>query len=223
MVVEAIPASASEAISGSDHARINAFKIPGVISRSKHLLRSGRHIGFFVDIDPLLDDPTECKRVVDWYVDTLWEIRSEDALSAIDSLAFIEKDSTSSSTVGVIRIAGAVSIGAQIPHVIVRLGKEIISERIKFKSSHFPPLQPSERYLGFNFVLVTDHCTSGAEAARAIEAIEASGGRVCALLAYSLVSSEFNYRWFANRDVQVRTFLLLPDHFHLMDFPYDLN
>lgn len=196
-----------------DLARREAFLLPGVVNESTHLLRTNRRHNYYLDIDPILANPVECERVVQWFAGLIWRIRAEHRESPLDMLAFIEKDRDSGGTVGVLQIAGAISIATQTPYVVVRLGKELPSERIKYGRSHSgwkfePPL--NSRFSGRTFAVLTDHCTGGDEVFRASSVITDNGGKVSDVLAYSIIAPEFQWALFQQRGIRVHHFLQAP-------------
>jgi len=190
-----------------DRFRLEAFRrIPGVVNESEHLLRTGKRKDYYIDFDPLINDPLECRTIVKWYVDKIHEIVEERPL---DALGFIEKDRDSGGTTGVIRLAGAISIESGIPNFTIRLGKELIQERIKFRSRVDVPFQ--ETLLGLNIAVLSDHSTTGTEVLRGIDAIKYRGGTVTDFIVYSLIKPEFQFDIFNNEGIKVHNFLNAPD------------
>jgi len=191
-----------------DRFRREAFvRIPGVVNENEHPLRTGEEQDYYIDFDPLINDPVECRAVVRWYTKT---IRSILADHKIDVLGFIEKDRDSGGTTGAIRLAGALSMETGIPNLAIRLGKELPGERIKLRprlrqTSSPPSLE------GCIFVLLSDHSTTGSEGLRAVKAVEYFGGKVSDFVVYSLVGSKFRFCQFRSRGIRVHNFLTVPD------------
>lgn len=192
-------------------ARIQAFRIPGVVTKVSDDVGPDHRHNYYIDIDPILNDPAESDRVVRWYAETLRRIRSANPKEALDALAFIEKAPDTDETVGIIRLAGAISIEAQVPHIVVRLRKKDPAEQIKFKSLHDPELPPGFRFADYTFAVITEHCTSGALALKAMRAVEANGGHVRHLLTYSIIVPEFRWDAFLAKGIDVHPFLRAPD------------
>lgn len=200
-------------------ARLRAFLIPGAVTI---IPEAGQRHNYHIDIDPILNDPAECKRVVRWYVDAIASFRAERTpAKAPNMLAVVEKDKYANDTVGVLRLAAAISIGTSIPHIVVRVGRESLAERIKFKTAHQPELPLSARLQGSNVAIVTDHCTSGSEVLSVVDTVEQSGGTVTSLFAYTIITPEFNQAAFDAKDIKVRLFLDAPHDLLLLGFPLE--
>lgn len=192
----------------SDHFRRTAFRrIPGVVNRSEHLFRTGKRRDYYLDIDPLLDDPVECRKVVRYYIDMINSILTQ---RQINVLGFIEKDRDSGGTTGVIRLAAAISIETGIPNLTIRLGKELPEERIKLRA--LPKGTPVQASLeGLAFAVLSDHSTTGSEALRANEAVRYRGGRVTDFIVYSLIKPEFQFNAFKEQGIKVHPYFIAPD------------
>jgi orotate phosphoribosyltransferase len=190
-----------------DRFRREAFRrIPGVVNESEHIFRTGRRKDYYIDFDPLINDPIECRSVVDWYVEVIKKILST---RQIDILGFIEKDRDSGGTIGALRLAGAISIATDIPNITIRLGKELIQERIKLRTKPDIPLTSSLSDL--SVVLITDHSTTGLEAIKSIRAVKYRGGKVTDFIAYSIIKPEYQYKIFQDQGIEVHSFLNAPD------------
>lgn len=177
-----------------DLARREAFLLPGVVRESTHPFQTNRKSNYYIDIDPMLANPVECERIVQWFANSIWGIRADHPEGSLDMLAFIEKDRDPGS-VGVIQAAGAISIATQTPYVIVRLGKEI-------------PLTP--RFSGKTFALLTDLCTEGDETLRAVSVIDTNGGKTSDLLTYSIIAPHSQQPLFRERNIRLHSFLEAP-------------
>jgi orotate phosphoribosyltransferase len=67
---------------------------------------------------------------------------------------------------------------------IIRQGKELPFEKIKLPTRKGLPA--AQKLAGQCVALITDHTTSGAEILQAVRAIEAVGGRVSDVIAYTI-------------------------------------
>ena len=158
---------------------------PGAIKSSLRFFKSGTAEDYFFDVDYLLNDPVSCETVVRLYVDQIQKILRH---HRVDFLAFIEKPTggpkPSGGTVGAIRLAGAISIYSGVPNVIIRLVKNQPCDKIKVPYDFGKP--QFEQLTGTNVILVTDHISKGREVFNSIDAIEANGGRVTDVVAFSV-------------------------------------
>jgi len=176
-----------------------SFAREGVVSHSEHFLRSGGVAHTYVDFDYLANDPVDSRRIVGLYSNKIEEILRE---REIDFLASIEK--ATGGTVGILRLAGAISIEVGIPNLVVRPAKEIPSERVKMPPVSGRPF--GERLLDMKVVLLTDHCTRGNELLRGVRAVDYVGGTVTDIITYTLVPSEVKSEAFLRENVQLHWF-----------------
>ncbi len=187
--------------------RLEAFRrIPGVVNKSRHILRTGARKDYYIDCDPLMNDPVECRNMIDWYASSIKQILQK---HRIDVLGFIEKDRDSGGTTGAIRLAGVLSTELGIPNLAIRLGKELIEERIKFRTDTQGSIRDSLG--GLDFALISDHSTTGDEAFRCVEAVNYRGGKVTDFIVYSLSKPEFQFNKFSEHGIEVHNFLIAPD------------
>jgi orotate phosphoribosyltransferase len=159
------------------------FRTPGAFRTSRHASRMGLKRPFYMDFDHLVHDPVQCEEIVRLIAERIQEIHSSHPVHAV---GFIEK--AEGGTTGALTIAGAVSIFTRLPNLVVRLWKDIPSERIKL-----PPVRgqrSSERLAGMNVVVVTDHSTTGDEVLRAARAVEYFGAKVEDVIIYTSIESE---------------------------------
>jgi len=199
-----------------DAARRVAFRIPGALTSVES--RPGRERGYHIDLDPILDDPVECDRVVQWYVHKLSAFSIKEPARAPELLAVIDKakNRARGDTVGVLRLAGAISIAFKRPHLIIDMSKDEPAARLKSRAPAELGVPAAERFAGYNVALVTDHCTTGSEALDALETIEGNGGTVTIFLAYTIIGSEFRRKDFEAKGVTVKHFLSAPEDLRLI-------
>lgn len=164
-------------------ATLDHFRTPGALRTSTHASRMGLKRPFYMDFDHLVHDPVQCEQIVRLIAEKIEQIQASHSLHAV---GFLEK--ADGGTTGALTIAGAVSIFTRLPNLVVRLWKDIPSERIKL-----PPVpgQPaSERLAEMSVVVVTDHSTSGDELLRAAEAVEHFGARVEDVIIYTSIEDK---------------------------------
>lgn len=181
------------------------YNIPGVI-RGPHAYRSGLTEDYYFDFDNIVCDPVRCELVAKWYISEVKKL-SERA----DYLIFLDKEE-GSGTVGAITLAGVISIETGIPYILVRLGKEIPPERVKFP---VPTNKKAEALRELSGVLISDHCTFGDELLRAADAIAVVGGHVKNIIVYSyredkLKQSKF-YEEIEPREIRFNGFMPLSE------------
>jgi len=170
------------------------IKAEGVKKRSWHRWRKGDESPWYSDFDSAVNDPIRCEVFSSWYADQIRKIARE---RKIDLLAPIEKDK--SGTIGVIRLSGVISILTGLPNVPVRLAKEIKSEKLKI-----PPVEGKPwkgRLNKSKMTILTDHCTTGSEVLKAVEAVEYNGGIVTDLIAYTYVPDKFDWNAFERKGI----------------------
>lgn len=180
------------------------FKKEGVIKRSYHFFRVGFEESYYMDFDAIVNDPNQCEDVTLLYRDKIRDIARQ---QHIDFLAPIEK--SSGGTIGIIRLAGAISILTGIPNVPIRLTKEIKSEKVKIPPIEGKPIKG--RLHGANVIILTDHCTTGAEVLDAVDAVEYSGGIVTDVISYSYRPDKFKWKRFKEGEIAFHFFYMLPD------------
>ncbi len=154
------------------------FKSPEAIKTSVRSLKSGGTAESFSDIDPLLNDPIGCRNATFLCVEWLERLARH---QRIDCFASIEK--AGGGTVGAIRLAGAISMYSGIPNIVIRPNKKIATEQIKL-----PPVEgrPGKDQLqGAKVVIITDHVTTATEILKATKVIEANGGKVTDVVAFT--------------------------------------
>lgn len=175
------------------------FTIPGVIKRSKHALKEGLIDKYYFDFDDVVCEPSRCEEVIDRYLLEIKKVEGEP-----DFLAFLEKRE-GSGTVGAITLAGAISIETGVPFVLIRLGKELQLERVKF------PIGVGEKKVGqfanLNGILISDHCTTGTELLKAIDAIKHIGGSISDVIVYSYRNDQLKLEEFEKATVVFHGFL----------------
>jgi len=177
------------------------FKSPGVIKTSKRGLRTGIVADYYIDFDNGTVDPFTAADVVSLYVIKINEILRQ---RSIDYLGFIEKDA--GGTVGAVKAALAISIMTKIPNILIKLGKELEFERVKLQ-----PISDKWQLGGSRFILITDHCTTGREAIKAVSAIEKNGGIVTDVVAYTSRSDRIKTRQFEERNITFHSIYNLPE------------
>lgn len=172
------------------------YKVPGVI-RGPHAYRSGLVEDYYFDFDNIVCDPVRCELVAKWYIGEIKKL-SESA----NYLIFLDKEE-GSGTIGAITLAGVISIETGIPYILVRLGKEIPSERVKFP---VPTNKKEEVLKNLSGVLISDHCTFGDELLRAAEAIASVGGHIKHIIVYSYRKDKLEQNKFNEKikDKQIR-------------------
>ncbi len=160
------------------HRVLWGFRAPGAYTSSTHLLSSGDEADFYVDFDLLVRDPARADEVVRLYAEGIAEVQY---LDPIHMLGFIEKEGN---TVGAVSAALALSILTQLPHIVIRLRKQAMSERLKLKSGS--GLEAGQRLNGRNVALICDHATRGTELASAVDSVHFFGGKVTRILFFSV-------------------------------------
>jgi orotate phosphoribosyltransferase len=135
----------------------------------------------YLDFDLTIRDPVISLDVCQLYVDVIMLIRTK---LVIDGLAFIKKDdAASSNTIGAIQLATLITTHreVQLPHIVVRLDKDIPHERVKFHNV----VNYSSLLDGKSFVIITDHISRGFEILDTISSLESYGGRVAAVISFT--------------------------------------
>lgn len=166
-------------------ATLDHFRTPGAFRRSRHASRMGLKREYYVDFDHLVHDPVQCEEIVRLIAEKIDEIMSSRPVHAI---AFIEK--ADGGTTGALTLAAALSIFTRLPNVVVRLWKDIASERMKLEP--VPGQSAAERLADVSLVIVTDHSTSGDELLRAMKATEYFGAKVDDVIIYTSIERQFN-------------------------------
>lgn len=159
-----------------------AFKAEDVLKRSEHGISKGGRQPWYIDFDFLVRDPIHCRQVVELMVERI----QRRASGGLDYIAFLEKRAN---TTGAIVLAGALSMETGIPHLVIRLAKDVGFEKVKMpgKAGNLP-LQ------GDRVLLVSDYVTKGRELLAAIRVIKMAGGEVVGVLAYVMNRDEFDQR-----------------------------
>ena len=158
-----------------------AFAIPGFYRSSEHLGDAGIQLHSYFDFDLTFRDPAFCRLAVEVLSQKVktWSVKAR-----VDYIAFLEKRAN---TTGALALAGALTIHTGIPHLIIRLRKDIPHERIKF------PQEAGEHPLkDANIVLVTDYATTGRELQPAIRVVENLGGKVVGVAVLVWDDQRFN-------------------------------
>lgn len=179
------------------------FRAPGAYTSSTHLLSSGDEARFYVDFDLIVRDPTRADEVVRLYAEAITAVKYVDP---IHLLGFIEKDGN---TVGALSGALALSILTQLPHVVVRLRKQAMSERLKLKSGS--GLEIGRRLEGRNVALVCDHATRGTELTLAAESVAFFGGKVTRIFLFSVRADKFEWDEFKSKGITIHARYRVPD------------
>lgn len=158
-----------------------AFAIPGFYRASKHVSDAGEPLDRYFDFDIVFRDPGFCRLAVQKLSEN---VKDRAAKERVDYIAFLEKRAN---TTGAITLAGALSIDTGIPHLIIRLRKDIPHERIKFPSeAGKEPLKDAK------IVLITDYANTGRELQPAVRAVVNLGGKVAAVVVLVWVVEKFN-------------------------------
>lgn len=177
-------------------ATLDHFRTPGAFRKSTHASRMGLKRPFYMDFDHFVHDPVQCEEIVRLIAENIGQIMVSRPVHAI---AFIEK--ADGGTTGAITLAGAISILVRLPNLVVRLWKDIPSERVKL-----PPIRgqsPSDRLAGMNVVIVADHSTTGDEVLRAVRAIGHFGCDVSDVIVYTSLDKDFKRDAFGNTRVHL--------------------
>lgn len=158
-----------------------AFAIPGVYRGSKHAGSSGILLERYLDFDVTFRDPAFCRLAVELLSQ---KVKACAAKKRVDYIAFLEKRAN---TTGALTLAGALTIHTGIPHLIVRLRKDVRDDRIKF-----PPEAGEHPLKDANVVLITDYATTGRELQPAVRAVEDLGGKVVGVVVLVWDDQRFN-------------------------------
>jgi orotate phosphoribosyltransferase len=185
------------------------FAVKGVVKRSFHLYRRGLGGPYYADFDIIINDPERCEQVVAEFSNRIASVARR---RKVDWLAFIEK--SAGGTVGAVRLSGALSIATKVPNMIIRMTKELKTERLKVGA---PPFK-LHRLNGENTVLITDHCTTGAEILEAADTVRYNGGNVSDALAYSYRPDTINLAGLEQAGIVFQGFFEIPQ-----DFPGSLK
>lgn len=148
-----------------------AFAIPGFYSPESDCF----------DFDIILRDPAFCRLAVELLSR---EVNVWAAKERVDYIAFLEKRAN---TTGALTLAGALTIHTGIPHLVVRLRKDIPHERIKFSQAAGEyPLKDAK------VVLLTDYATTGTKLQPAVKAVTSLGGKVIGIVVLVWDEERFN-------------------------------
>ncbi len=154
-----------------------AFATPGFYRKSKHVGDAGVEL----DFDIIFREPTFCRLAVQLLSE---KVKAWAAKERVDYMAFLEKPANTTSA---ITLAGALSIDTGIPHLVIRLHKDIPHERIKFpEEAGAAPLKDAK------VVLITDYANTGRELQPAVRAVVNLGGKVAAVVVLVWVEEQFN-------------------------------
>jgi len=177
------------------------FGIPGVVKQSEHYLRSGGRGSKYVDFDVIISDPVRCGQVTRLFAAQIEEVMSN---KAIDFLGFLDKGGEG--TVGAIALAGALEMLVSLPSVYVRPWKDVRMERIK--ASRDKEIYSLSDASG---ILVTDHCTTGGEALRAVRLLREAGAHMEDVVAYSYHTEDFEPESFVNESIEFYSMYECPE------------
>ncbi|MBC8520542.1 MAG: hypothetical protein H8D26_00905 [Methanomicrobia archaeon] len=156
------------------------------IGSSLHLLKGGREELFFVDFDCIVEDPSTCKEIAEWFSNKVLQI-AESRGGKPDFLGFIEKDGIG--TVGAIRLSGFISSLTEIPNILIRHNRELPYARIKISKKY--QVEEERRLEGKSVLIISDVSTTGAELMDAVKDVQDNGGNVTdAILYFSRCSIE---------------------------------
>ncbi len=158
-----------------------AFAIPGFYRGSSFIGDAGVELDRYFDFDIAFRDPAFCRLAVELMSR---EVKAWAAKKRVDYIALLEKRAN---TTGALTLAGALTIHTGIPHLVVRLRKDIPHERIKF------PQEAGEHPLkDANVVVLTDYATTGRELQPAVRAVENLGGKVVGVTVLVWNDQQFN-------------------------------
>ena len=180
------------------------FDTPQAIKQSTRLWRRGLREKFYVDFDILVTDPGRCGDIGRLYAHMI-----ETMYTRADILGFIEKEKSGEGTTGAIKLAGLISTLVGIPHVAIRLGKELPFERVKIPRRDNEPL--NNRLGGATVLIITDHLTTGGEAINAANAIENCGGTAIGVLSLTSIPKKIDWDEFARRRLEFKSIYAIPD------------
>lgn len=149
------------------------------IGSSRHLLKGGKQDALFFDFDFVVEDPSTCKKIAEWFCDKIQQV-AEYHGEKPDFLAFIEKDGIG--TVGALRLSSLISSLTGIPNIVVRLIRELPYERIKISKKY--QVENRQRLKGKNVLIISDVTTTGTELLDATKEVKANGGNVAGAIVY---------------------------------------
>lgn len=178
------------------------FRAPGAYRSSTYWLSSGDESKFYVDFDVIVRDPARADEVVRLFAERIAAVQDADPIHMV---GFLEKQGN---TVGALSMALALSIVTQLPHIVVRLGKQSMSERVKLKATS--GVEIGRRLEGRNVALVSDHATHGTELKLAVETVEFFGGKVTRIFLFSVRPDKFDWDWFPTKGITVHALYLVP-------------
>lgn len=136
---------------------IETLRVGLLMDGNDYALTSGGRSNFYIDIDYILSDVLNVKRIMNEFVLKIQELQNMGI--HFDRLAFIEKDS---GPVGALTLKDLLIVQTGIPALIVRVQRRIWSAAIK----GYPPLQRGEKVL-----IISDIATSGAAIRKAAQII----------------------------------------------------
>lgn len=137
---------------------------------SEWALTNGGRSNYYWDLDSILTTPAEIEEVTSCYLGEIDQIRT--TLGPIDRLGFIEKDS---GPVGALTLKDLLIVRSNIPGVIIRQQRRILTAAIKGKE----PLHPGER-----IVLISDVSTSGSGILKTAKIVWAFRAKVIAAIVF---------------------------------------
>lgn len=158
-----------------------AFAIPGFYKASTHIGDAGVRLERYFDLDFLYRDPAFCRLAVEMLSA---KVEAWAAKMRVDYIAVLEKRAN---TTGALILVGAITIHTGIPHLVIRIRKDIRDDRIKFpRGAGKYPLKDA------NIVLLTDFATTGRELQPAVRAVQDLGGNILGVLVLVWDDNRFN-------------------------------
>ncbi|MCD4845165.1 MAG: hypothetical protein K8R25_11835 [Methanosarcinales archaeon] len=181
----------------------------GSIKSSIRGFKSGIYDNYYIDFDIITSDPLQAKNVVEQLTYKINDIKTK---QRIDYLGFLEK--RIKGTIGALQASLAISVMTGIPHIIIRLSKELDFDRIKIPNRS--SLTRNSQLSGLNVVLITDHITTGNEIIKSVDTIRNNGGTVSDVITYTVRLDKLNHKKFEDRNLELHSIYKIPD-----DIPFE--
>lgn len=185
------------------------FMKEGSIKSSIRGFKSGLFDNYYIDFDIITSDSSQAKNVVEQLANKIDDIKTE---QRIDYLGFLEK--RIKGTVGALQASLAISIITGLPHIIIRLSKELYFDRIKVPNQS--NLNRKSQLSGLNIVLITDHITTGNEIIKSVDTIRKNGGIVSDIITFTIRPDKLDYKKFEERELKLHSIYKVPD-----DIPFE--
>lgn len=171
------------------------FRLPGIVIPKESQLRSEDR-DYYFDIDPLLNNPSDCRALVSWYGDTINNAVRVFGLGG-SSLLFIDRVRLGiGGPTGILRIAAALGI------------------RTGMRQFVYPGHPSGHPLASGRLILVSDFCPTGSEELNVIKHQMKKDVEVTDMVTFGLDTNDFQFDEFDKLSVRIH---------HLIDAPRDLR